>query len=446
MTTPAASENKGKWMALVAAFLGWMFDGLEIGLFPLAGRPALRELLSGRPEGDVGLWFSGIIACFLIGAAAGGILFGWLGDRVGRVKAMVWSVLCYSIFSAFCCFVQAPWQLGVLRFIASLGMGGEWALGVSLVSEIWPAKSRPLLSGLIGAAANVGFLLVGFIGLGLGTFVTGLGSGLKVVLPDLWVEALLRNNGWRMLFLVGSVPALLTFFIRIFVPESEKWKSAAGSGPKPKVADIFASGLARTTILGACLAGVALMGTWGSVQWVPAWVGSMTIQPGAPAWVADMNNAQRVAWMQIFLAIGAITLAIVIPLLAQKFNRRMAYLGICALSLVICEVLFLWKPEFGLHFLILATLANGISAGFYGWLPLYLPELFPTRIRATGSGFCFNIGRVIASVGALGGGALHKQVFAGDYAKMCSVVCLIYVAGLIVIWFCPETKGKPLPE
>ena len=446
MSTPSAAETKGKWMALLAAFLGWMFDGLEIGLFPLAGRPALRELLAGRPEGDVGLWFSWIIACFLIGAAAGGILFGWLGDRIGRVKAMVWSVLCYSIFSGLCCLVQSPWQLGVLRFIASLGMGGEWALGVSLVSEIWPAKSRPLLSGLIGAAANVGFLLVGFIGLGLGTFVTGLGSGLKVLLPDAWVEALLRNNGWRMLFLVGSVPALLTFFIRIFVPESEKWKSAAGSGPKPKVADIFAAGLGRTTILGACLAGVALMGTWGSVQWIPPWVGSMNLQLNSSEWVRNLNNAQSIAWTQIFVAIGAITLAIVVPLLAQRFNRRTAYLGMCAMSLVICEILFLWKPEFGFKFLLLATLANGISAGFYGWLPLYLPELFPTRIRATGSGFCFNIGRVIASVGAIGGGTLHKQVFEGDYAKMCSVICLIYIAGLIVIWFCPETKGKPLPE
>src|SRR6185436_9636659 len=139
MASSPESDTKGRTMALVAAFLGWMFDGLEMGLFPLAGRPALKELLrSSGSDGDIGPWFAGIIA---------GVLFGWLGDRVGRVKAMVWSVATYSVFSGLCGFVTAPWQLGVLRFIASLGMGGEWALGVALISEIWPAKSRPLLSG-----------------------------------------------------------------------------------------------------------------------------------------------------------------------------------------------------------------------------------------------------------------------------------------------------------
>jgi SHS family sialic acid transporter-like MFS transporter len=436
----AEADDRGKWMALLAAFLGWMFDGLEIGLFPMAGRPALRELMHVTgPAGDqlIGQWFSGIIACFLVGAALGGVAFGWLGDRIGRVKAMMWSVLTYSLFSGACAFVHAPWHLGGLRFIASLGMGGEWALGVSLVSEIWPAKSRPLLSGLIGAAANAGFLIVGFVGLGLATFVRGLGKLLSF-LPASWVESLLRNNGWRMLFIVGAIPALLTFFIRAFVPESEKWKASVTKSAKPRVADIFASGIARTTILGALLAGVALLGTWGSVQWVPAWVGQMTSQ--LP------NSGQKVAWTQILTAVGAISIPIAVALLAQQFNRRYAYIGLCAGSLLICEILFLWKPPFGFTFLMLATLANGLTAGFYGWLPLYLPELFPTRVRATGSGFCFNIGRVFAAAGALGGGALHKQVFKGDYAAMCSVISLIYLAGIAVIWFCPETKGKPLPE
>src|SRR5579864_4981435 len=199
MSSDSDSHVKGRTMALLAAFLGWMFDGLEMGLFPLAGRPALKELMhASGPGADsiIGPWFGGIIAAFLIGAAAGGVLFGWLGDRVGRVKAMVWSVATYSLFSGLCGFVNAPWQLGVVRFIASLGMGGEWALGVSLISEIWPAKSRPLLSGLIGAAANVGFMIVGFVGLGVSKFVAGLGSALSF-LPHSWVDALLRNNGWR---------------------------------------------------------------------------------------------------------------------------------------------------------------------------------------------------------------------------------------------------------
>ena len=423
MSAVPETDSKGRTMALVAAFLGWMFDGLEMGLFPLAGRPALKELLStSGSDADIGPWFAGIIAAFLVGAAAGGVLFGWLGDRVGRVKAMVWSVATYSIFSGLCGFVTAPWQLGVLRFIASLGMGGEWALGVALISEIWPAKSRPLLSGLIGAAANVGFFLVGVVALLLNKY----GKNFSHYFNDAPL--------WRLLFIAGAVPALLTFVIRVFVPESEKWKAAASSGPKPRVADIFAPKIRTLTLLGAGLAGVALLGTWASVQWIPPWTMQMT--------GGDSNKG---AWSQMFAAIGAIVLPLVVALLAEKFNRRSTYMAICIASVFACEALYLTHPPFGFVFLLLVTLVNGVTGSFYGWLPLYLPELFPTRIRATGSGFCFNIGRVIAAAGALFGGQLLK-VFNGDYARMGSIICLIYLAGLLVISHCPETKGKPLPE
>ena len=423
MSSDLDANTKGRSMALLAAFLGWMFDGLEMGLFPLAGRPALKELMNAAgPDADkiIGPWFGGIIAAFLVGAAAGGVLFGWMGDRIGRVKAMVWSVATYSIFSGLCGFVNAPWELGALRFIASLGMGGEWALGVALISEIWPAKSRPLLAGLIGAAANVGFFLVGVVSLLLMKYGTDLSQKFQFPL-------------WRLLFIAGAVPALLTFVIRIFVPESEKWKAATTSGPKPRVADIFRSGIAKSTLLGATLAGVALLGTWASVQWIPPWASRMT---GSPV---------KTAWTQMFAAVGAIVLPLITALLAQRFNRKGTYVALCILSIAVCETLFLMRPQFGFVFLLLATLANGITGSFYGWLPLYLPELFPTRIRATGSGFCFNIGRVLAAGGSLVSGTL-LQKFNGDYARMGSVICLIYILGLVVILFCPETKGQPLPE
>ncbi len=424
MSTTTDSGSKGRAMALVAAFLGWMFDGLEMGLFPLAGRPALKELMHATgPDADkiIAMWFGNIIAAFLIGAAAGGVLFGWLGDRVGRVKAMVWSVATYSVFSGLCGFVTAPWQLGAVRFVASLGMGGEWALGVSLISEIWPANARPLLSGLIGAAANVGFFCVGVVNLLLLKYGTRLSEHFNAPL-------------WRLLFIAGALPALLTFIIQVFVPESEKWKSATSSGPKPRVADIFAPGIGKYTALGATLAGIALMGTWASVQWIPAWASRMTD-----------GNVVKASWTQMFAAVGAIVLPLVTALLAQRYNRKGTYGALCILSIAVCEVLFLTRPPFGFHFLLLVTFANGITGSFYGWLPLYLPELFPTRIRATGSGFCFNFGRVFAAAGSLVSGTLLNY-FKGDYARMCSVICLIYIVGLVVIYFCPETKGKPLPE
>src|SRR5436309_4407310 len=158
---------RGQWLALAAALLGWMFDGFEMGLFPLVARPALRDLLGSTNDQEVGLWFAVATAGFLVGAATGGVLFGWLGDRLGRVRAMMLSILTYAVFSGLCGLATSAWQIAVLRFVSALGMGGEWSLGVALVMEVWPNRSRALLAGLIGAAANFGYLLIALLGLGL---------------------------------------------------------------------------------------------------------------------------------------------------------------------------------------------------------------------------------------------------------------------------------------
>ncbi|HVC97087.1 MAG TPA: MFS transporter, partial [Pirellulales bacterium] len=151
--------SRGQWLVLAAALLGWMFDGAEQGLFSLVGRSAVKDLLgyaghnpSSEEEARIGLWFGVVTAVFLVGAATGGVLFGWLGDRIGRVRAMTLSVLTYAIFTGLCGMAGAAWQVGVLRFISALGMGGEWSLGVALVMEVWPNRSRALMAGLIGAA------------------------------------------------------------------------------------------------------------------------------------------------------------------------------------------------------------------------------------------------------------------------------------------------------
>ena len=161
-STPARITG-GARMALLAAVLGWFFDGFEIGHFPVVARPALLSMLGAGGEGQVGSWMGIITAWFLVGAAVGGVLFGWLGDRIGRVRAMALSILCYSVFSGAAWFAHVPWHLAAFRFIAALGMGGEWALGVALVMEVWPERSRPWLAGAIGAAANLGMVLVGVV-------------------------------------------------------------------------------------------------------------------------------------------------------------------------------------------------------------------------------------------------------------------------------------------
>ena len=240
-------------MALIAALLGWMFDGAEMGVFSMVAKPVLESLLiaevappskvryrdtkSLTPETKEALkqkvlyWQGLIQAAFLIGAATGGVLFGWLGDRVGRVRAMTLSVLTYAIFTSVGGLAGSPWQLGFLRFIAALGMGGEWSLGVALVMEVWPNRSRALMAGLIGAAANVGYFLVGIMGLLLAALIGRLIAMLESIgMSEANVQWFTDFSGWRILMLLGVLPALLTFLIRMFVPESHKWEDAQKAG------------------------------------------------------------------------------------------------------------------------------------------------------------------------------------------------------------------------
>jgi MFS family permease len=507
-----------------------MFDGFEMGLFPLVGNNALVELLPTESQLARSQWFAVIFAAFLIGAATGGVVFGWLGDRLGRVRAMSLSIFTYAVFTGLCGFATEAWHIAVLRFIASLGMGGEWALGVALVTELWPDRSRALIAGLIGAAANVGYLIVGIISLGLVSFIHGLRGWLtNLGMSDGHVDLLLRGDGWRLMMIIGALPALLVFLIRLFVPESHKWQSerdkgatshwatrdllgvlvgALGAGfvvllwspafrlvapnavpdeALPVVANvlrvagsIIGLGVAlvgfifpvirylaraesvgaldegdrgtcvRRLIFGACLAGVALLGTWGSLQWAPKWsiaLAKQAAQDGALSYAKD--------YTLICMSAGAVIGTIAAALMGGWLGRRFTYALLCIASLVSLLYLYQANDAFGAKFLISAFVAGGITAAFYGWFPLYLPELFPTSIRATSQGFAFNFGRVLSAVGTLQTAALTAYFGRGipperfdidAVAKAAASLAAIYLVGLAIIWLGPETKGKPLPE
>jgi MFS transporter, SHS family, sialic acid transporter len=410
------STTRAQWFVLAAAFLGWMFDGVEMGIFPLVARPALQSMMPALAIGQdqfVGLWMGRITALFLVGAAAGGLGFGWLGDRLGRVRAMTLSILTYSVFTGLCFFARDPWQLGGLRFIAAFGMGGEWSLGVALVMEAWPSRNRALLAGIIGTASNAGYLLIALVGLCF--HVT--------------------RDSWRWIMIAGAAPALLALGIQLVVPESERWKAAVRQAAARPVREILSSGLLVKTLLGIGLASIALIGTWGSVQWLPLWADQMT--------GGRVPSAK--AMTQILVSAGAIVGSLFGALAAGRMGRRPAYFALCLLSLLFCGGLFRCVSQYNGAFLILVTLVGATTAAFYGWLPLYLPELFPTRVRATGQGLCYNSGRVLAAVGALTQGQL-VSAYAGSYARAGATVTLIYVVGLVVVWLAPETKDQPLPE
>ena len=531
------ANERGKWMALIAAILGWMFDGFEIGMFPLVGPAALDELLS---EGAAinpalkGEWFGVIMSVFLVGAATGGVVFGWLGDRIGRVRAMSLSILTYAIFTGLCGFAGEAWHIAVLRFIASLGMGGEWALGVALVTEIWPDRSRAVIAGLIGAAANVGMLLVGLLSLGLLRFVNGVGEVLlSAGVPDETVAFLLNNDGWRLMMITGALPALLVFFIRLFVPESRRWEAQrdAGSTSHWATRDLLGvvigalgasaviaawspffdeymsnamvpggneralSGWAVSArgvitvvglltalvgyiypvvrylgraekaqhlqpgdrrryvylmLLGACLAAVPLLGTWGSLQWAPKWAIALANQlpaEGGPYFAKE--------YTQIASSSGAIIGTVAAALVGGWLGRRITYAMLCVGSFVSLIYMYQANDAYGGKLIASAFVAGGITAAFYGWFPLYFPELFPTSIRATSQGFAYNFGRILSAMGALqtatltayfAQGILPERIETDAFPKAGATLAAIYLLGLFLIWLGPETKGKPLPR
>jgi MFS family permease len=279
--------------------------------------------------------------------------------------------------------------------------------------ECWPEKHRPLLAGAIGAAANIGFGLLGL----LGTLFQ------------------VTRDSWRWVMLAGATPALLALFIIRYVPESERWKRAVTKTSAHPVREVFSRGLIKHTLLGIGLASVVLIGTWGSVQWMPAWADQLT--------GGKIHNAKGIT--QMLLAFGAVVGCFIGPLIGGKMGRRPAYFLLSLASLISCGYLFRFVDAYGAVFLLMAFVVGAATAAFFGWLPLYLPELFPTRVRATGQGLCYNSGRIFAAVGAVQMGHLMK-FYEGSYARAGATITLIYVVGLIIIWLAPETKGKPLPE
>ena len=513
---PAAARiTRGQWLTLIAAFLGWMFDGFEMGLFPLVARPALSDLMGPGQTAAVEPWLGMMAAVFLVGAATGGVLFGWLGDRIGRVRAMTLSVLTYTLFMGMCGLSRTAEEVFAYRFICSLGMGGEWSLGVALVMEIWPNESRGKLAALIGAASNVGFLTIAVISLGVGQVIGSLAAWLLAAgIPQSLVTTLVDHGAWRLLMLTGIVPALLAFLIRLFVPESERWKKEQQSGatshwatvdllgvavgalgpmgmiflcapnwsfslPTRVMGSVLGVGLAlfgytypvrrylsraqpsggdprhapaatfRRMLVGACLTGVALLGTWGAVQFAPSWADKLVEKSSAeqglsPEAAAAARSAAR-SYTQILSSIGAIFGTIAGALLGNAIGRRATYTLLCLASLASALVFFRMNTEYGPFFLATIAITGGTTASFYGWIPLYLPELFRTCVRATGQGFSFNFGRILAAVGALQTGNLIR-LFDNSYPNACTLIISIYVLGVFLIWLAPETRGEPLPD
>jgi MFS family permease len=414
-----------QWLVLLVAWLAWMFDAMDSTIYALVLQPALHELLrapgDGPVTGEVIGWYGGIIfSTFLIGWAIGGVLFGLLADRFGRTRALVLSILVYAVFTGLAAWAQTWWQLALFRFLTALGIGGEWAAGAALVAEVWPEDKRIKAAGILQSAWAAGFFLAAILNL------------------------LLRNAGWRPIFVVGVAPALVTLLVFKWVKEPERWVRAraaeqpAAGARRSKLVELFAPGLVRGTLTGSGLAFVAVFGLWGATNWTP------TLIRALPE-LQDLNAAAittRVSYATMLLNVGALAGYLSFGVLAERMGRRRAFALMCAGSLVMLPATFLTPRSYAQVLLLLPLLGffnNGIFSGF----PIYLPELYPTRVRATGAGFCFNIGRVLASAGPFVTGYLVMAL--GSFGRAASAVALIYLVGLLILPFAPETKGKALP-
>jgi MFS family permease len=233
----------------------------------------------------------------------------------------------------------------------------------------------------------------------------------------------------------GAAPALLALAIQFLIPESERWKQAVKAGAPRPLRELLSPQLLPAALLAIAFASVALIGTWGSVQWLPLWADQLTH--------GQQSSAKAIT--QLVSALGAVTGCMIGALVAGRAGRRPTYCGLCLLSLGLCTCLFRYVGSYGSVFLLFVALVGATTAAFYGWLPLYLPELFPTRVRATGQGLCFNFGRILAAIGAITQGQL-VAAYGGSYAKAGSVITLVYIVGAALIWLAPETKGRPLPD
>ncbi len=415
--SPLPLSHKARLVVLCAAFGGLLFDGIELGLMPIASLSVTKSLLGDRfTDALAGDWFARFTASLMLGAAVGGIVLGALGDRIGRTRAMGVSVLFYSIFSGMGWLVGSLEQMLALRFFVGLGIGGMWPNGVALVSECWPNVSRPMVAGIVGAGLNTGILLLSQI------------ARVWHITPD----------SWRWLFGWSAVPGLLGVVALGFVPESPRWLSTRAAAPKRSVTplrELFRAPLLRLTLLGIMLGSIPMIGAWAASKWMIPWADKMggAAQPGYKALT------------QGYWAFGAVLGSFFGAQLAGMVGRRLSYFLISLGSTALTSGLFLFTAPLQSAFLPTAFAQGFIATLFFGWLPLYLPELFPTKVRATGSGIAYNTGRFATAGGVFAAGTLAVW-FGGDFAKVGAVMGLIYALGMVAIWWAPETSNRDLPD
>jgi MFS family permease len=392
----------------LAAWLGWLFDGLDMHLYTLVATAFVAQLLmTGESDPEVGQKASIIQAAFLVGWAVGGAFFGRVADLLGRSRALVLTILTYACFTGLSFFSQEWWHLMVFRFLAALGIGGEWAVGASLLSETWPKKWRPWIAATLQSAVNCGILLACLAG------------------------ALLKGHPPQWIFLVGVLPAFITLWIRRAVPETEEWTEARKGQPAPKIRELFGPQVRSITWRVMVICAVSLTAHWTFMFWQQSYIRSL---PEVGNLKVDKDHATVMAllWIMVGSLIG--------NFMAGGLAKMMGYARAIALMLGGYFVV-MWFTFSGTHSL--ATIYGlfaviGLMQGCFGLFTMCLPPLFPVLLRSTGAGFCYNIGRILSAAGVVFFGIFNKVQ--GDYAGVLLTASWLFIPAALFALMLPGQR------
>jgi MFS family permease len=397
--------------ALFAAFLGWMLDGMDIMLYAFALRAIQEEF--GLSSAAVG----GLASLTLLTSAAGGILAGLLADRFGRARVLVWSILVYSVCTGGTATASSLGALMVWRSLVGFGLGAEWSAGSVLVSETWPAASRGRAIGFVQSGWAIGYMLAALLA--------------ALIMP---------HYGWRRLFLIGVVPALLAVWIRRHVEEPEAWRAHAASraaspaAPAGAISAIFRPPLRRFTLLATTMAAALLFAYWGLFTWIPAYLSSPVSAGGA-----GLGLVKSSAWilpMQAGAFLGYTSFGVI----ADRIGRRPAFLFFVAGAAAIV-------PAYGLlaasprALFCLGPLVGFFGHGYFSLFGAYLSELFPAAVRATAQGVCYNSGRAVSALAPYAVGAAAARL---GYGPALAFLSGLFLLGGAIMLFLPETRGRAL--
>ena len=413
-----------QWLILIIACVGWIFDVYEGQIFNITRGEMLNDLLSGvedneAKEAAVNKWGDWFLAAFLLGGTAGGLLFGSLADRYGRKPIMIATILTYSVFAGLTYFAIELWQVALLRFFVAMGVGGEWAVAAALVAEVFPKHARTHASGIFHASSVIGTWMAAIAGIAVGT-------------------------QWRLAYLIGVIPALLVVWVRASVKEPEGWKQISKEKNKKagSYLDLFGNSKWRKhALLGMALAAVGLASFWAVGVATQGLAKSMLVAEGFSE--QDAASQAKFAYGIIQTTGAGIGLLSFGPLCVRLGRRNafiLAHIGAFIIVPITC-----YLPQTYHQLLYILPIFGFFTLCMHAGYAVYFPELFPNHLRATGTSFCFNVGRIVAAPMLILSGMV-KAMEGLDIKQALSLLATTFLLGLVVVAFLPETKGQDLPE